>query len=233
MFGIKSWNKLKFPAGILVGIMAFSGSAVAYENYVSDNTPANGYLLCANNKTKAVTFPNKLTCPTGTKALDLGAVTGVEGPEGPEGPAGPQGIPGATGRDATQKTGYLVTLKPQDVIASVASKSDRTLISKSGFVPGYYNLFGEISFLFQNPTQQVVLCTSKTTGSSYAYSAFPSHEVANTWTGHTSQFLGSLWISSLTDTVNISCTFSGNTKASWGYISLTPIAPPTLLSSDS
>lgn len=230
MFGIKSWNKLKFPAGILVGIMAFSGSAVAYENYVSDNTPANGYLLCANNKTKAVTFPNKLTCPTGTKALDMGAVTGVEGPEGP---TGPQGMPGLNGKDASQKSGYLVTLKPQDVIASVASKSDRTMISKSGFEPGHYNLFGEISFLFQNYTSQVVLCKSQTTGNSYAYSAFPSHEVANTWTGHTSQFLGSLQISARTDTVSITCTFSGNTKASWGYISLTPIAPPSVLSSDS
>jgi hypothetical protein len=230
MFGVKIWNKIKFPAGILVGIMAFSGSAVAYENYVSDNTPANGYLLCANNKTKVVTFPNKLSCPSGTRALDLGAVTGVEGPEGP---AGPEGSPGANGRDATQKSGYLVTLKPQDVIASVTSKSERTMISKSSFEPGYYNLFAEISFLFQNPTQQVVLCTVKTTGSSYAYSGFPSHEVANTWTGHTSQFLGSLRIAAQSDIVSISCSFSGNTKASWGYISLTPIAPPSLLSSDS
>jgi len=220
----------KTVLGIIIGATLFSGTSVAYNKYISDNTPEGGYLLCANNKTKAVTFPNKLTCPTGTKALDMGAVTGVEGPEGP---AGPQGIPGANGRDATQKSGYLVTLKPQDVIASVASKSDRTLISKSGFVPGYYNLFGEISFLFQNPTQQVVLCTVKTSGSAYAYSAFPSHEVANTWTGHTSQFLGSLSISSVTDTVSISCTFSGNTKASWGYISLTPIVPPLVLSSDS
>jgi hypothetical protein len=230
MFGIRSLDQLKFPIGILVGVMLFSGSAAAYNSIVSDNTPSNGYLLCANTKTNIVTFPNKLTCPKGTKPLDLGAVTGVEGPEGP---AGPEGMPGSNGKDAAQKSGYLVTLKPQDVIASVASKSDRTMISKSGFEPGYYNLFGEISFLFQNSASQVVLCKSQTTGNSYAYSAFPSHEVANTWTGHTSQFLGSLQISSRTDNVSITCTFSGNTKASWGYISLTPIAPPSLLSSDS
>ena len=229
MFTFKSLNKLSFPFGIFIGIVLFSGSAVAYNNYVSDNTPANGYLLCANTKTKVVTFPNKLKCPKGTKALDMGAVTGVKGPEGP---AGPEGTPGVNGRDATQKSGYVVTLKPQDVIASVASKSDKTLISKSGFVPGYYNLVGEISFLFQNSTQQVVLCTVKTTGSSYAYSGFPSHEVANTWTAHTLQFLGTLKISSQADTVSISCTFSGNTKANYGYISLTPIAAPSEISSD-
>ena len=133
MFKLMKSNHLKFPLGVLVGMMIFSGSAMAFNNYVSDNTPANGYLLCANNKTKVVTFPNKLTCPAGTKALDLGAVTGVEGPEGPAGPVGPAGMPGSNGKDASQKSGYLVTLTPQDIIASVASKSDRTLISKSGF----------------------------------------------------------------------------------------------------
>jgi hypothetical protein len=51
----------KFFVGVIVGAVMFSGSAVAYNNYVSDNTPENGYLLCANLKTKAVTFPNKLS----------------------------------------------------------------------------------------------------------------------------------------------------------------------------
>jgi hypothetical protein len=88
MFGNRLIKSLKFPAGVLVGILMFSGSAMAFNNYVADNTPANGYLLCANNKTKAVTFPNKLSCPPGTRALDLGAVTGQEGPQGPQGPAG-------------------------------------------------------------------------------------------------------------------------------------------------
>jgi hypothetical protein len=94
MFKLVKLDRLKFPAGVLVGIMIFSGSAMAFNNYVSDNTPANGYLLCANNKTKVVTFPNKLTCPAGTKALDLGAVTGIEVPKGPAGPEGPKGLTG-------------------------------------------------------------------------------------------------------------------------------------------
>jgi S1-C subfamily serine protease len=65
----------KFLAGVIIGAALFSGSAIAINNYVSDNSPENGYLLCANLKTKAVTFPNKLSCPSGTKALDMGAVT--------------------------------------------------------------------------------------------------------------------------------------------------------------
>ena len=87
----------KFLAGVIVGAVLFSGPAIALNNYVSDNTPDNGYLLCANLKTKVVTFPNKLSCPSGTKALDLGAVTGVEGPQGPQGFTGPQGPQGFTG----------------------------------------------------------------------------------------------------------------------------------------
>jgi hypothetical protein len=90
----------KFVAGVVVGAILFSSSAIAINNYVSDNTPENGYLLCANQKTKVVTFPNKLSCPSGTKALDLGAVTGIEGPQGPQGvkgDTGATGIPGPKG----------------------------------------------------------------------------------------------------------------------------------------
>ena len=97
----------KFIAGVIAGAVLFSGSAIALNNYVSDNTPENGYLLCANLKTKAVTFPNKLICPSGTKALDMGAATGVEGPEGPAGATGPSG---------TAKTYSRVT-SPRDIVA--------------------------------------------------------------------------------------------------------------------
>jgi hypothetical protein len=99
----------KFIAGLVVGAVLFSGPAIAINNLVSDNTPENGYLLCANLKTKAVTFPNKLTCPSGTKALDMGAVTGIEGPVGPAGANGIDGRQGAQGiqgeRGATGLTG--------------------------------------------------------------------------------------------------------------------------------
>ena len=84
----------KFFLGLAVGSLFLSGSAIAVNKFVATNTPEKGYLLCANNKTKAVTFPNKLTCPPGTTALDLGAVKGVEGPMGP---AGVNGLPGLAG----------------------------------------------------------------------------------------------------------------------------------------
>jgi len=63
----------KFAIGFLVGTALFSGTAVAVNSYVADNTPKGGYLLCANTKTKVVIFPNKLNCPSGTTPLDLGA----------------------------------------------------------------------------------------------------------------------------------------------------------------
>jgi len=105
----------KLFIGIVIGCALFSGSALALNNYVSDNTPENGYLLCANLKTKAVTFPNKLSCPSGTMALDLGAVTGVEGPEGPQGATGPQGPQGPAAANAVTKL-YSVKVPPRDIV---------------------------------------------------------------------------------------------------------------------
>lgn len=96
-------SRSNFVVGFVIGAVLFSGSAYAVSNYVSDNTPENGYLLCANKSTKAVTFPNKLSCPSGTIALDLGAVTGVEGPAGADGNNGYNGSNGLTG--ATGATG--------------------------------------------------------------------------------------------------------------------------------
>ena len=87
----------KFIVGLVIGAFFLSGSAIAVNKYVATNSPENGYLLCANKKTGAVTFPNKLICPAGTTALDLGAVTGVEGPMGPNGANGLPGLPGLPG----------------------------------------------------------------------------------------------------------------------------------------
>jgi hypothetical protein len=228
----------KLIIGIVIIVSLFSAPALAINNYVSDNSPENGFLLCANNKTKVVTFPNKLSCPPGSKALDLGAVTGVEGPQGSPGIQGPQGLPGLAGaqgpagKDASNLPGYYVTLKKQDVIASVVSKTERAMITKSGFRSGYYNLTSEIQLLFQNATLQTVLCYVKTSGNSQAYSAFPSHEVANTWTGHTSQLTGLLYVSSPQDVIAVNCSFTGNTQVSWGYLLLTPTVMPQISESD-
>lgn len=58
----------KFLSGLLAGVLLTGG--VAYSATVN-NTPEGGYLLCANTKTRAVTFPVKLSCPSGTKALEV------------------------------------------------------------------------------------------------------------------------------------------------------------------
>jgi hypothetical protein len=87
----------KFAVGLFIGAFFLSGSAIAVNKYVATNSPESGYLLCANKKTGAVTFPNKLVCPAGTTALDLGAVTGIEGLAGPAGLNGANGSPGLAG----------------------------------------------------------------------------------------------------------------------------------------
>jgi len=60
---------------ILLVVLVFSVTTVAYaaNTLISDNTPENGYILCANKKTKSVTYPNTTTCPPGTILLDMGA----------------------------------------------------------------------------------------------------------------------------------------------------------------
>lgn len=237
---LSKFRKPNFVFGFIIASFLFGASAIAVN---VSNTPESGYLLCYNTKTKVVTFPNAFQCPKGTKPLEMGAqgvpgfdgqdgADGLQGMQGPQGPAGPEGKQGADGKDASQKPGYLVTLKPQDVIASVGAKSEKSLISKSGFEPGFYNLSSEIVLLFQNPTLQVALCQVKTSGSASAYSGFPSHEVANSWTSHTMQFIGPISIFAKTDTVTISCSFTGNTQVLYGYLSLTPVERPTILSSD-
>jgi len=237
---LRIFRKSNFVSGFIIASFLFGASAIAVN---VSNTPESGYLLCYNTKTKVVTFPNAFRCPKGTKPLEMGAqgepgqdgqdgADGLQGMSGPQGPAGPEGKQGADGKDASQKPGYLVTLKPQDVIASVGAKSEKSLISKSGFEPGFYNLSSEIVLLFQNSTLQVALCQVKTSGSASAYSGFPSHEVANSWTSHTMQFIGPISIFAKTDTVTISCSFTGNTQVLYGYLSLTPAERPTILSSD-
>jgi hypothetical protein len=162
----------KFLAGVIVGAVVFSGSAIALNNYVSDNTPENGYLLCANLKTKAVTFPNKLTCPSGTKALDMGAVTGVEGPEGPQGPqgyTGPQGPQGPAGSSAASTVGKVywgVSPSSVDIVAdgtiNAASSMVRKIMYtlKAGDVSsGYYQLSGVISGLWGDSASRGSLLT--------------------------------------------------------------------------
>lgn len=90
-------GKARFTIGFIVGSIVFGSSAFAATTILATNTPSGGYLLCFNSKTKAVTYPGTLSCPSGTKALDLGAGWGEDGIDGLQGPVGPQGIQGIPG----------------------------------------------------------------------------------------------------------------------------------------
>ena len=84
--------RFRFIVGFVVGSLVFGTAAYSVN---VDNTPERGYLLCYNTKTKAVTFPGKLSCPSGTKSLELGA----QGPAGLDGKNGTNGINGLNGKD--------------------------------------------------------------------------------------------------------------------------------------
>jgi hypothetical protein len=90
-------GKARFTIGLIVGSIVFGSSAFAASTILATNTPSGGYLLCFNSKTKSVTYPGTLSCPSGTKALDLGASRGKDGAQGEQGPEGPQGIQGIPG----------------------------------------------------------------------------------------------------------------------------------------
>jgi len=118
-------NVQKFPRfflGLAVGVL-FSVTAAYAIN--ADNTPDNGYLLCVNSKTKAVTYPGVLKCPSGSKPLELGA-------QGAEGPMGVTGPTGATGQSADVKAMGTLTLgaiEPRDVALPSSSVSRRLILA--------------------------------------------------------------------------------------------------------
>ena len=166
---ISRFSPNRFVVGFIVGAMLFSGSAFAFKSYVSENTPETGYLLCANSKTKAVTFPNKLSCPAGTIALDLGAsggvagddgqdgATGASGAQGPFGPTGPQGPVGPRGADgvSTGRDIYYGIAKSIDIVADGVINSSSEMVKKimytlkSSDVPNsYYILDAHITGLW-------------------------------------------------------------------------------------
>lgn len=80
-------GRLRFTAGLAIGL-ALVGST-AYSLSVN-NTPEGGYLLCANKKTKVLTYSGKLSCPSGTTPLEMGAA-GMDGVNGEDGQDGEDG----------------------------------------------------------------------------------------------------------------------------------------------
>ena len=110
--------RIRFIAGFVIGSL-LCGTA-AYSVNVN-NTPEGGYLLCYNSKTKAVTYPGKLSCPAGSKALELGAqgragADGQDGQNGLTGPAGPRGATGASGSGGVDPISYWKTIPIRDVV---------------------------------------------------------------------------------------------------------------------
>jgi|688.fasta_scaffold365250_1 hypothetical protein len=96
--------RVRFIAGFVLGSLVFGTAAYSVN---VDNTAEGGYLICYNTKTKVLTFPGKLTCPSGTKGLELGAqgepgYDGIDGSDGYNGVPGPQGIQGLPGPQGIQ-----------------------------------------------------------------------------------------------------------------------------------
>ncbi len=107
---MKVLSRFKYILSVTM-IFLLSGT-VAY-SYNVNNTPEGGYLLCVNSKTKTVTFPNKLSCPSGFRSLELGA-------KGADGADGLNGINGSNGNSASGTLwGYRIQTK--DVVAPTGS----------------------------------------------------------------------------------------------------------------
>ena len=116
----------KFFIGLMVGILLAGG--VAYSATVN-NTPEGGYLLCANNKTRVVTFPSKLSCPSGTKPIEvvgaLAVTDEIVDESGQESPAPTNSNPT---KNANARCNIEYLLQPNaDVEAGVASCTTKEL----------------------------------------------------------------------------------------------------------
>ena len=210
----------------------FSGSAIALNNYVSDNTPENGYLLCANFKTKAVTFPNKLSCPSGTKALDLGAVTKVERPKSS------QGLPATTSGGKT----YNRLIPSIDIIADGTYSTFASLkqvvlskISPTDMPIGSYGLSAYVSGVWADnvPDGSPFICyfqTKKNFDLGNARTQRGGDRTENgSWTGIELNPRGEAYFTSLSeDPIYLVCSTGGTVKDLDAYVIATSIDPQQL-----
>lgn len=78
--------------------LVFLASGISAQASGLLNTPASGYLICVNSKTKVVTHPGTSSCPKGAKKIILGA-QGVQGLTGATGLNGTNGKDGLDGKD--------------------------------------------------------------------------------------------------------------------------------------
>ena len=156
--------RVRFIAGFVLGSLVFGTAAYSVN---VNNTPEGGYLLCYNTKTKVVSFPSKLSCPSGTKGLELGAqgepgydgIDGIDGTDGIRGPIGPQGIQGLAGPagpSGTAKT-YARVTSPRDIVANgdyeTFASLKKTIIAKISPADapiGFYRLSAYIDGLWSD-----------------------------------------------------------------------------------
>ena len=86
------------------------------------NSPSTGYLLCSNQKTHALIYTGKFTCPSGYSVLELGA-QGANGQDGPQGPQGPSGIQGAQGPQGPSgvNTNWYGAISSRDLVGTAGA----------------------------------------------------------------------------------------------------------------
>jgi len=247
-------SRSNFVVGFVIGAILFSGSAYAVSNYVSDNTPENGYLLCANKSTKAVTFPNKLSCPSGTIALDLGAATGIDGMDGNDGTDGVNGLNGLNGLTGatgpagpagSSSSGAMLYQRRTNVIDIVADGTYSTWaslrkvilskISPNDLPLGFYRASASIDGLWADnvPDGRLFSCYfqyKKEYDSLSNISQLGSAKTENaSWTGINLNVEGGFAFTSLTDDpMYLVCAAGGTVKSVDALIRITKIEPATM-----
>jgi hypothetical protein len=87
---------IKSKVGILITALLVGGISAQASGVL--NSPAGGYLICVDSKTKLITHPGTSKCPKGSKGLVIGAA-GKDGAIGLTGAAGLNGLDGKSGKD--------------------------------------------------------------------------------------------------------------------------------------
>lgn len=103
---------------VLVAALTLLVGSSAYGLSVG-NTPASGYLLCANQRTHALIYPAKVVCPSGYSSIELGAQgaqgdPGQDGSQGLQGPMGPQGPSGVS-------TNWFGSIPSRDIVGTAGA----------------------------------------------------------------------------------------------------------------
>lgn len=138
-------NKTTFIAGLTLGFLLVGTAAYSFN---VDNTPTGGYLLCANKKTKVVTFPNKLSCPSGNTELSMG-ISGLDGADGADGMDGSDGAPGTPGK-TTPSTLWGYRLPSKDVVVPSTTVTKYADLKKVVLASiNKSNLFGEENYILR------------------------------------------------------------------------------------